>query len=266
MNSINLNQTGGVPIQTETLMMMPEAYKIFNQFANIISRDPNKRVIIAGCETVGNTVSSGYVCINNEILPLKGDTIDEFVHIEEIPIESKFKSGEVKTIGNKRFVTFGAGAQSYRWDSFTRYSDLRTLHNSLNELFDSFSTFADETDTQIDDLWTSIEGLKEHGEWEECFEYGGGYKRIDSNPLAVRRLGNGLAEIRGSVFISNKTNAGAHHFVRITNEEFAPDHRVVSTVFRDGEATMRGFGNDEYLINGDIGGGTYTFGFIYSTD
>jgi len=49
MNRINIQQTGGFPLETDTLNAMQNAYDIFNSLGNIIA----PLAIVKGCEIVG---------------------------------------------------------------------------------------------------------------------------------------------------------------------------------------------------------------------
>lgn len=67
MNKINFNQTGGFPLETNTLDFLQNAYQLFGAFSALAG----DLVILQGCTVTGSSVSDGVVIIGSEVLPFK---------------------------------------------------------------------------------------------------------------------------------------------------------------------------------------------------
>lgn len=130
MDKINFNQTGGLPLTTNILNAMQNAYNIFNSLGSLAGN----YTIISGCEQTGNNVGDGVVYINGELLPFKGGTKISRVRIVE-NIESKqFEDGQTKAVLFKRFVEFGTGVKSIPWGRFGRLNTIRSLSFDVPQL------------------------------------------------------------------------------------------------------------------------------------
>lgn len=116
MNTQNFNQSGGFPLQTETLDNMQTAYDIFNNLGNIAGNFS----IILGCQATGSLVSNGVVYINKELLEFRGGQIGTDVIIVEEITAQEFEDGNEKDVLHVRYATFGIGSTSFSWTNFKR--------------------------------------------------------------------------------------------------------------------------------------------------
>ena len=116
MNRQNFIQSGGFPLQTETLDNMQTAYELFNSLGNIAGNFS----IILGCEVVGSTVSNGAVFINGELLEFRGGQIGTDVIIVQEVTSQEFEDGNDKEVVFVRYATFGIGLVSFPWTNFKR--------------------------------------------------------------------------------------------------------------------------------------------------
>jgi hypothetical protein len=116
MNTQNFNQSGGFPLQTETLNNMQTAYDIFNNLGNIAGNFS----IILGCQVTGSLVANGVVYINQELLEFRGGQIGTDVIIVEEITAQEFEDGNEKDVLYVRYATFGLGATSFPWINFKR--------------------------------------------------------------------------------------------------------------------------------------------------
>ena len=125
MNRINIQQTGGFPLETDTLNAMQNAYDIFNSLGNIIA----PLAIIKGCEILGNSVANGVVYINGEVVEFRGGQAGATVIIREETQNKNFENGENKLVCRTRYATFGSSVQTtnYPWSDFHRPKTLQQL-------------------------------------------------------------------------------------------------------------------------------------------
>lgn len=116
MNVVKLDQTGGFPLETETLAHMQDAYGIFQALGNIVG----EKSIIKGCVVAGVNVSDGVVYLNGELLQFVGGAIQATVVVIETAVSGEFEDGLVKPIYYTRYATFGAGVGAVNWADFVR--------------------------------------------------------------------------------------------------------------------------------------------------
>lgn len=129
MNKINVQQTGGFPLETDTLNAMQNAYDIFNSLGNIIA----PLAIVKGCEITGNQVANGIVFINGEVLEFRGGQASATVIIKEETTNRNFENGENKVVYRTRYATFGNSVQTtnYNWVDFHRSISLKEIEKRL---------------------------------------------------------------------------------------------------------------------------------------
>ncbi|UGU15224.1 hypothetical protein LS482_16245 [Sinomicrobium kalidii] len=126
MNRADFNQTGGFPLETDTLDFAQGAYNIFNALAAMAGH----LTILSGCEQTGNTVAEGVVAINGEVLPFQSGPLGAAVIIREEVAERVFEDGESKVTYRTRTARFGTGTTSWPWSEFKRVH-LRTMQKAL---------------------------------------------------------------------------------------------------------------------------------------
>lgn len=129
MNKINVQQTGGFPLETDTLNAMQNAYDVFNSLGNIVA----PLAIIKGCEITGNQVANGVVYINGEIFEFRGGQASATVIIKEETTNRNFENGENKVVYRTRYATFGNSVQTtnYNWVDFHRPMTIKEIQKRL---------------------------------------------------------------------------------------------------------------------------------------
>ncbi|WP_312557093.1 phage baseplate protein [Empedobacter brevis] len=130
MNKIDFQQTGGFPLETDTLDAMQTAYNIFNSLGNIIA----PLAIISGCDQIGNQISNGIVYINGEVIEFRGGTPTQFVIIgEDVKNRLFYEETKEKPVYRTRYATFGESAanENYKWSDFHRPFSLKEIGNRL---------------------------------------------------------------------------------------------------------------------------------------
>jgi hypothetical protein len=116
MNKQNFIQSGGFPLQTETLNEMQKGYDLFNGLGNIAGNFS----IISGCVVTGASVSNGVVFINGEVLEFRGGQLGSDVIISEEVTAQEFEDGNERDVVYIRYATFGIGLNQYPWVNFKR--------------------------------------------------------------------------------------------------------------------------------------------------
>ena len=127
MNRYNFLQTGGFPLETDTLNGMQNAYSIFNALGQLAGN----LTIISGCVVAGSTVSDGVVFINGELYRFIGGTAQTDVRIIQDTTTKIWENGEENDWQYDRHVTFASGAGSIPWADFTRLSSLKNLQSRI---------------------------------------------------------------------------------------------------------------------------------------
>ncbi|MDK7675114.1 hypothetical protein QP547_04725 [Weeksella virosa] len=128
MNKINIQQTGGFPLETDTLKALQDAYSMMQAFGEILA----PLAIISGCQATGNNVSNGIVYINGEVLEFRGGAASRYVVIREETESRNFENGEQKTVFIRRWATFGESVQQqYEWSEFYRNPSMQALSTMI---------------------------------------------------------------------------------------------------------------------------------------
>lgn len=116
MNTIDFNQTGGFPIETEIFADMQNNINMLNNFSGLVGNYS----IVKGCNVVGSNVSDGSVFVDGELLEFRGGALQANVIIREETIDIEFEDGQFKPVYRKRWATFGTGVGSTPWANFKR--------------------------------------------------------------------------------------------------------------------------------------------------
>jgi hypothetical protein len=116
MNKIDFSQTGGFPLETETLDEMQKAYNLLQSLGDIVG----EKSIIKGCAKIGTTVADGVIYVNGELLEFKGGQEQTTIVIIETAVTAEFEDGNVNPVYYTRYATFGSGLNSITWADFVR--------------------------------------------------------------------------------------------------------------------------------------------------
>jgi hypothetical protein len=139
MNRADFQQTGGFPLETDTLDFMQESYTQLQHLATSIAGDTPS--IISGCNVVGSTVSNGWVVINGELLPFEGGALGTKVGIVETVDSKPFEDG-TKDVYRRRKAVFNLSG-IINWVDLKRVQPLlesnSVYQKSISNLSKTFS-------------------------------------------------------------------------------------------------------------------------------
>ena len=125
MNKLHTEHNAGYPFDVGFLAFMQTAYSLFNHFGHLAGN----KVIISGCEEVGNTITPGTVFINGELFPFEGGAKGDTVIIKEETNEVTFEDGFLRPLETIRTAAFGRSTpeKTYNWEDFKRVYNLQYL-------------------------------------------------------------------------------------------------------------------------------------------
>lgn len=131
MNKLNLTHEAGYPFDVNFLAFMQSAYSLFNHFGHFAGN----LSIISGCEQTGNTISTGTVFINGELLPFEGGAKSDTIYIKEVTNEVTFEDGFLRPLETIRTATFGRSTpeKTFNWADFQRVTNLQDLGENKAE-------------------------------------------------------------------------------------------------------------------------------------
>ena len=125
MNKLHTEHNEGYPFDIGFLAFMQNAYSLFNHFGHFAGN----KVIISGCEKIGDTITPGTVFINGELFPFEGGAKGDTVIIKEETNEVTFEDGFLRPLENIRSVAFGRSVpeKTFNWEDFKRVNNLQDL-------------------------------------------------------------------------------------------------------------------------------------------
>src|SRR5690606_15095281 len=127
MNTQNFTQTGGFPLETDTLGAMQTAYSLFNALGALAGN----KSIIKGCVVAGSVTGDGVVYIDGELFEFVGGNTQSTVRIVVEPTSKPFENGETHETHYRRYVTFGSGAGSMPWADFNSIESILSLQGRI---------------------------------------------------------------------------------------------------------------------------------------
>jgi len=131
MDNANFQQTGGFPLETDTLNFMQNTYKLFNDFGAAIG----EKTIVKGCTLAGSTVSNGAIYLNGELIEFRGGLQQSKIIVrEEVILITEFKDGTTKDVYKKRYAQFGTGVNAINWSEFKRIDPIILMMAKITEL------------------------------------------------------------------------------------------------------------------------------------
>lgn len=125
MNRAEFQQTGGFPLETDTLTFMQTAFTALQSMVAF----GGDNYILSGCVVNGTNVSNGFMVINGELLPFTGGLLQTKVVIRETPTGRVFENGSTKTVFYSRNAQFGTGNEFTLFADLVRIKDLKTFRN-----------------------------------------------------------------------------------------------------------------------------------------
>ena len=131
MNTINFIQTGGVPFTNNVAAEFEKAYSIFNAYGQIAG----DKTIISGCVENGNSVSSGFLYVNNELFYFEGGSKSDNIFLNVQNIDKVFEDQTTKTLIKIRTLKFGNAIENvWAWSEFKRIDTMLSLMARLDTL------------------------------------------------------------------------------------------------------------------------------------
>ncbi len=117
MNIVDFLQTGGFPLEANSLKFMQDAYTIFNKLGEL----SGDKTILSGCELEGGNITDGVIYVNGEVLTFKGGIPQTSIVIVEEVEDAEFEDGQVHPTYKTKYATFGTSGNSIPWSEFKRY-------------------------------------------------------------------------------------------------------------------------------------------------
>jgi len=141
MNKVEFQQTGGFPIETDTLSYLQDSIFSLQSLAAIAGDN----FILSGAVVTGGNVSDGYVVINGEVLPFRGGALQTKVVIAEEVAKRPFENGTEKPVFRTRYVRFGTGENTTLFADLPRIKDLKTFRNLPSEASSAIDSASENT-------------------------------------------------------------------------------------------------------------------------
>lgn len=128
MNKIEVQQTGGFPMETDTLDFMQSCWSAANAFGYM----SGSSVILQGCVESNGNVSPGWLFFNGEVFRFEGGALGTFIRMTETPITRVFQDGTEKVVYVERKAVFGS--PGIPWVVFQRPKSMYELTVSLQQI------------------------------------------------------------------------------------------------------------------------------------
>ncbi len=144
MRIVNFTNLGGLFVYQDTLEFLQAGnQENFTGIASFIGH----RFVLSGCvvDTIANTITNGYIVVNNEILPFLGGNITPVINIETIVTDEAFDDGTIKptyTIKRAKLGNITAGPDDF---NFTELQRLPLMSSSLMEAIENLATISKST-------------------------------------------------------------------------------------------------------------------------
>ncbi|MDZ4147883.1 MAG: hypothetical protein U1C58_06335 [Flavobacteriaceae bacterium] len=208
MNIIDIQQTGGFPLETDTIDRLQTNVLLMQAFGEAFGNFG----IVKGANIVGTTVSDGVVYINGELLEFRGAQLGTNVIIVEEVENRVFEDGTNKSVFKTRYATFGTATTSYPWANFVRPKnliDLSKMQRIVGEIIDWFGNPA-----AVPNGWKICDGT--NGTPDLRGRMTMGYDPGDPDYDTVGKIGGAKqvtlteAEIPAHNHAASSTAAGAH--------------------------------------------------------
>lgn len=141
MNRVAFQQTGGFPLETDTLNFLQTALASMQ----VLSALAGDNYILSGCAENGPNVSNGYVVMNGELLEFRGGLKTDNIIVMQEVAQKPFENGQTKDVFFTRFATFGVGDDAVAWDSMVRFKTLSMFRNLPHQFSSAINSESEET-------------------------------------------------------------------------------------------------------------------------
>ena len=136
MNRVEFQQTGGFPLETDTLNFLQSGLAMLQ----VLFALGGDNYIVSGCVSTGSNTTDGFVVLNGELLPFKGGLNQTRIVVRQNVTPRNFENGTSKGVFIDRFVTFGTGDGSILFTDLQSIKNLKTfreLPHLSSDLIDS---------------------------------------------------------------------------------------------------------------------------------
>lgn len=129
MNKVNFEQTGGFPLETNTLSFLQSAYGQLSGLAGL----GGQSYILNGCTVAGGNVTDGTIVIDGEVLPFVGGPKLARVIIDETVTDKTFEDGVSKPVYYTRVAKMAAAGGVTDFDSLKRVSNMLAMSDRIKD-------------------------------------------------------------------------------------------------------------------------------------
>ena len=159
MNRIDFSNPGGFPLDTDTLDFLQKSYT--DPIKELIKLGGNN-YIISGVEDDGAKTTDGWVVINGDIMPFKGDLKQSTIVVVNNIQVANFENGAERETYLTRYATFGVSLESTPFASLARMSDLQQQKKRADDLRADHETHKEHVVRRTGELQAAHEAHKEH--------------------------------------------------------------------------------------------------------
>ena len=201
MNKLNF-EDGQYPLSIQAMAFMQE---IINS-CGLLTQIGGKNYILSGCETIGKTVSDGWIVVDGELMPFQGGTVANTIVVVEEAEDVNANGTTFERARIRRYAKFGTGtgANYWNWGIFNPlptnqrlYLDKATTEYVDDEISKLGGTtipsgvvvmWSGSVD-KIPEGWALCDGTKETPDLRGRFVVG--YNRDDSDYNSIGKTGGG---------------------------------------------------------------------------
>jgi len=158
MNTIDFSHAGGFPLETDTFDFLQKSLADPIKALATLGGD---NYIISGVVETKDKVSDGWVVINGEILPFKGDFKQNTVIVTKTAKKASFENGTQRDAYFTHQAMFGAGLESIPFASMPRISDLQKQKKRADDLIADHETHKEHVVQRTGELQTAHDDLKD---------------------------------------------------------------------------------------------------------
>ncbi len=157
MNRIDFSHAGGFPLDTDTLQFLQKSY---SEPIKALTKLGGDNYIISGVIDDGIKTSDGWVVIDGEIMPFKGDLKQSTIVIVENIQTAHFENGGEREVYFTRYATFGVSLKSIPFASLARMSDLQQQKKCADDLRTDHEAHKEHAVKRTGELQSAHDSLK----------------------------------------------------------------------------------------------------------
>lgn len=159
MNRIDFSNPGGFPLDTDTLDFLQKSY---TDPIKELAKLGGNNYIISGVEDDGAKTTDGWVVIDGDIMPFKGDPKQSTVVIVNTSEPVDFENESEREVYFTRYATFGVSLESIPFASLARMSDLQMQKKRADDLRAEHEAHKEHVVKRTGELQAAHDAHKEH--------------------------------------------------------------------------------------------------------